>query len=145
MNVHTYADELKPGDQQITRGRTVTEADIVNFAGLTADYYSLHTDSEYAKTTMFGERIAHGMLVLSYAIGQMDLQTGGVLAFYGIENLRFARPVKIGDTIHAEIEIISLESRSEKQSLSTNQVQILNQRGETVIKATFKWLLANRP
>ncbi len=144
MTVYKYFDELKVGDRQVTRGRTITEADLVNFAGLTGDYYSLHTDAEYAKTTLFGERIAHGLLVLSYAVGQMDLPTPIVIAFYGIDQLRFIRPVKLGDTIHAELEVSALDSRDDHHGLSTVRVEIKNQRGEVVIAAIFKWLLAKR-
>ena len=145
MTVHKYFDELRVGDTQLTRGRTITETDLVNFAGITGDYFPLHTDVEYAKNTMFGERIAHGMLVLSYIIGLLELQPGAIQAFYGIEELRFVRPVKIADTIHAEIEVLALENRGEQHCLSTNQLQIKNQRDELVIRATLKWLLAKKP
>jgi 3-hydroxybutyryl-CoA dehydratase len=145
MTIHRYFDELKVGDTQLTRGRTITEADLVNFAGVTGDYFPLHTDAEYAKNSMFGERIAHGMLVLSDTIGLLDLQPGAIQAFYGIEELRFVKPVKIGDTIHAELEVLALESRGERRGLATNQLQVKNQRDELVISATLKWLLSKKP
>ncbi|MED5078355.1 MaoC/PaaZ C-terminal domain-containing protein [Geobacillus stearothermophilus] len=90
------------GERHRSRGRTITEADIVRFAGVSGDFYPLHMDQEYAKRTPFGERIAHGMLTLSAATGLWMMELGVVLAFYGIDSLRFVRPVKIGDTIYVE-------------------------------------------
>ncbi len=141
-SIHTYLERLQPGDRQITRGRTITETDLVNFSALTGDYFPLHTDAEYAGSTRFGQRIAHGMLVLSYTIGMLHLEPDAVLAFYGVEDLRFLLPTHIGDTIHAETEVMSLEVRSPEQGLSINRLTILNQRNEVILTATLKWLLA---
>ena len=76
-----YFDDLEVGDSFTTKGRTITEADLVNFAALTWDTYPLHVDAEWASKTMFGERIAHGMLVLSYAAGLVPMQPGPIVAF----------------------------------------------------------------
>ncbi|HEX2910027.1 MAG TPA: MaoC/PaaZ C-terminal domain-containing protein [Chloroflexia bacterium] len=143
--VFRYFDELELGDRMVTRARTITESDLVNFAALTWDSYALHTDTVYASETMFGERIAHGMLVLSYTIGLFNLQPGPLQAFYGIDNLRFTHPVKIGDTIHAELEIRELQGRDDRCGVSTNSLQVLNQKGEMVIAGRLKMLLARRP
>jgi 3-hydroxybutyryl-CoA dehydratase len=145
MAIRRHYDELLVGDQQITRGRTITEADLVKFAETTGDFFALHVDAEYAKTTIFGERLAHGLMVFSYMVGQMNLQPGAVVAFYSIENLSFLKPVKIGDTIHGEIEITALEPRGKEYVLSHNQFEIKNQRDEVVVKGLFKWLLPKKP
>ncbi|OQP05494.1 dehydratase [Geobacillus sp. 46C-IIa] len=130
------------GDRYRSRGRTITEADIVQFAGVSGDFYPLHTDREYAGQTRFGERIAHGMLTMSVATGLWVMEPGCVLAFYGIDALRFVRPVKIGDTIYVESEVRQLTERGETAGLVTVHQQVVNQRGETVIDAVVHVLVA---
>ncbi|ABO67371.1 MULTISPECIES: MaoC/PaaZ C-terminal domain-containing protein [Geobacillus] len=130
------------GERHRSRGRTITEADIVQFAGVSGDFYPLHIDREYAKQTQFGERIAHGMLTLSAATGLWVMEPGCVLAFYGIDALRFVRPVKIGDTIYVESEVKQLTERSDTAGLVTVHQQILNQHGETVVDALVHMLVA---
>src|ERR1700709_2464655 len=98
-----YFEDLEKGEIHASRGRTITEGDIVNFAGLSGDFTQLHTDEEFAKTTPFGRRIAHGALIFSISTGlvtQMNLLNDTLIAFYGVEKLRFVKPVFIGDTIH---------------------------------------------
>ena len=107
------------GDSFTTKGSTITEADIVNFAALTWDTYPLHVDAEWASKTMFGERIAHGMLVLSYAAGLVPMQPGPIVAFYGMEKVRFFAPTKIGDTIRVHVELKEKEERDENLGLAT--------------------------
>jgi acyl dehydratase len=96
----SFAD-FAPGTAVETRARTVTEADIANFAGLTWDFYPLHTDEEFAKGTRFGTRIAHGPLVYSMSIGIMPIDFFGdaIVAFLGVDELRHLAPVLAGDTI----------------------------------------------
>ncbi len=139
--IFTYFDAIKLGDRQTTRGRTITEADLVNFAGLTGDYYALHIDAEYAKNTRFGERIAHGMLVLSYSLGLVDLRSPAIIAFYGMDQLRFVLPVKIGDTIRAELEVIELTERSETEGLMVARLEVRNQLQQIVTTGSLKMLL----
>lgn len=130
------------GERHRSRGRTITEADIVRFAGVSGDFYPLHMDQEYAKRTPFGERIAHGMLTLSAATGLWVMEPGCVLAFYGIDALRFVRPVKIGDTIYVESEVKQLTKRGEAAGLVTVHQRIVNQNGETVVDAVVHVLVA---
>lgn len=102
-----YFEEFEAGQTVLTTGRTVTEGDIVRFAGLSGDFNQIHTDAAYAANTIFGERIAHGLLVLSIASGlavQTGIIEGTVLAFRELE-WKFSRPVMIGDTVHVEIEV----------------------------------------
>ena len=101
-------EDFEVGETTVSPARTVTETDIVNFCGLTGDWHPLHTDVEYAAAGPFGERIAHGMLVLSigsalaFRLGQYAVLPKSFIAFYGMEEVRFTWPVKIGDTIRCE-------------------------------------------
>lgn len=128
------------GEKWTSRGRTITEADIVNFAGVSGDFFPLHTDVEYAKETMFKERIAHGMLVLSIGTGLLQLCPDVVVAFYGIDHLRFVKPTYIGDTIHLVVKVIDLQEKGDK-GVITFQQDVKKQTGETVISAHYKFLI----
>ena len=128
-----YFEDYKIGNKISTRGRTVTEADIVNFAGFTGDWYPLHTDVEYAKKSPFGERIAHGYLILSIQSGLFPLYDMAIVAFYGIESVRFINPAKIGDTLHLEIEVVDKKDKTEKAGIVTFQTIVKNQKEEDVV------------
>ena len=92
------------GERLLTARRTVTEADIVNFACLSGDYFYAHTDKIAAAESFFGERVAHGYFIVSAAAGLfVDAAQGPVIANYGMDNLRFVEPVKIGDSIQVEL------------------------------------------
>lgn len=142
-----YFEDFNVGDTIETMGRTITEADVVNFAGLSGDFYRLHTDEEYAKTTMFGTRIAHGLLVLSVATGlamRLGFMEGTVEAFMGLE-WQFRRPVFIGDTVRVQAEVA--EKKPMKRlggGLVTLRVKVLNQKGETVQRGTWTVLVRSR-
>jgi len=130
-----------------SRTRTVTEADIVNFAGLTGDFVELHMSETYAAEGPFGKRIAHGVLVFAMAAGlsvQVSRIQDTVIAFYGIDKLRFTRPVFIGDTIHVVKRVTAKEPRGEGRGLVTFETSVLNQRGELVIIYSDKVLLKTR-
>ncbi|MBS7636826.1 MaoC family dehydratase N-terminal domain-containing protein [Candidatus Bathyarchaeota archaeon] len=126
------------GERVISPGRTITEADIVMFAGISGDWTELHTNAEYMKNSHFGQRIAHGMLTLSVASGlalraSQRLQSE-VLAFLGMDNVRFTAPVFIGDTIRVESEVI--EARPSKSRPGAGILKfrnfVKNQRDEVV-------------
>jgi 3-hydroxybutyryl-CoA dehydratase len=139
-----YYDELEVGDRRIFRGITVTESHIVGFAGLTGDHYVLHTDAEYASTTPFGQRIAHGLLILSLGAGLIPLEPGRVVALLGLEDVRFTAPTFIGDTVHPEMEIVS-KTDKEPGGLVIVDETIRNQRDQTVCTARLRVLLAASP
>lgn len=143
-----YFEEFAEGQQLVTAGRTVTEGDIVRFAGLTGDFNQIHTDAAYAAETMFGQRIAHGLLVLSIATGlavQTGIIEGTVLAFRELE-WKFSRPVMIGDTVHAEIEIVELKALTRLGGGSVRmKVSVLNQRGEVVHRGHWDMLVQSKP
>ncbi len=143
-----YFEEFTVGDEVISPGRTVTEADIVAFAAFSGDYNQLHTDAEYAKDTIFGERIAHGLLGLSIASGlaaRLGFIEGTAEAFRGL-NWKFRGPIKIVDTIHIEAQVAR---KKEMQRLGGGivvfDVAVINQRGETVQKGQWTVLVKSKP
>jgi 3-hydroxybutyryl-CoA dehydratase len=142
--IHGYFEDNTVGRRSVTRGRTVTEADVVGFAGLSGDWHPLHTDVDYATRGPFGERIAHGMLVLSIATGLAPLDPQTILAFYGIDRLRFVRPTMLGDTIHAETEIVEATPKDDSSGIIASEVRILNGANELIVIAVFRMLVRRR-
>ena len=144
-----YWEEWEPGAEFVSPARTVTEADIVAFAGLSGDYNPLHINEEYCKTTMFGTRIAHGPLVYAIAAGllfQLHLYDDTLIAFLGFEDLRFTKPVKAGDTIHARIKVLERRETSRAdRGVLRRQLQVLNQRDELVQEGIQNFLIKRRP
>ncbi len=144
-----YFEDCDMGEVMVSPGRTVTEGDIYNYAGITGDWNPLHTDAEFSKEGMFGERIAHGPLVFSLAIG-LCVQTQNALpkyfiAAYGVDKLRFTAPTKIGDTLHAEMKTVELDAKDDKLGVVTTKVSVINQRNETVCSYLAKAAIARRP
>lgn len=129
--------------------RTITEADIVLFAGLSGDYNPLHTDEEYCKKTQFGGRIAHGPLVYAIAAGllfQLHLYDDTIIAFLGFENLKFTKPVRPGDTIRARVKVLEKRETSRPdRGMMKRELQVLNQRDEVVQEAIQIFLLKRKP
>jgi 3-hydroxybutyryl-CoA dehydratase len=105
-------EALSEGLAFVSRGRTITETDVVQFAALTGDFHPLHTDAVFAAQGPFGARVAHGMLVISYAIGLVPLDPGRVLALRRITDVVFKRPVHLGTTLHVEGTVSSLKAVS---------------------------------
>lgn len=146
--VGLYFEDFEQGMTMRTRGRTITEADIVNFAGLTGDYNPLHTNAPYAETTQFGQRIAHGMLSISYAVGQayqLGFLEQTILAFREL-TMKFSNPVYIGDTIHVEIEVEQLRAmRRLGGGIVALDVKIVNQADKIIQRGTWSMLMASKP
>ena len=143
-----YYEDFTTGVEHVTRGRTITESDIVTFAGLSGDFVELHTNEEYARQSAYGKRIAHGLLTLSISSGlmtQMNLVTDTVMAFYGIDKLRFVKAVFIGDTIHVRKSVVDTMAKSSESGVVTFQTTVLNQHGETVLVYRDKLVLKKRP
>jgi 3-hydroxybutyryl-CoA dehydratase len=143
-----YFEEFTVGDSLITAGRTITEADIVNFAALSGDWTTIHTDAEYAKGIMFGERIAHGALVLSVATGlavRSGVIEGTVIAFREL-TWKYSGVVKIGDTVRVRLQIAEKKAmpRLGGGSVLMN-VEVVNQRDETVQRGTWTMLVKSKP
>jgi acyl dehydratase len=144
-----YWEEWEIGAEFESPARTVTEADIVAFAGLSGDYNPLHTDEEYCRQTQFGGRIAHGPLVYSIAAGllfQLHLYDETLIAFLGFDNLKFTKPVKPGDTIHARVKVLEKRETSNPQrGIMKRQLHVLNQRSELVQEGLQSFLLKRKP
>jgi acyl dehydratase len=138
-------DEFQQGDQFVSPSRTVCEADVVNFAGLSGDYNPLHIDSEFAMSTPFGERIAHGMLVASMATGMANwtgIFEGTTIALME-QVLQYKGAVKFGDTVHLQLTVADKHETSKKdRGVVTFDTQIVNQEGNNVIEG--QWTLMMR-
>jgi acyl dehydratase len=144
-----YFEDFQPDVEIITPGRTITETDIVNFAGLSGDYNQMHVDAEYGAATPFGQRVAHGLLVMSVISGlavNTGFMEGTVLAFREVENWKFAKPVFIGDTVHGVLRVMEtkLIPRLGGGSVSI-EVRVLNQSDEVVMRGVWVVLVASRP
>lgn len=140
-----YFEEHEIGQRWTTWARTVTEADVVNFAGLSGDFYPIHVDQQYAEQSLFGRRIAHGVLVLSFATGMVPAVPGRVVAFYGIDRLRFLKPTFIGDTVHVEMEVVDLRDKGDAGGIVDYAMRIVNQHGDPVILCNYLLLMHKRP
>ena len=142
-----FFEECEIGEVVITAGRTITEGDIVSFASLSGDFTQIHTDAQYAATGMFGQRVAHGLLVLSIAVGlsvQTGLIEGTVLAFRELD-WKFSRPIFIGDTIHVKIEIKDKKYFARLGGGNvTMKISVLNQNDEVVHRGTWKMLVKSQ-
>lgn len=144
-----YWEEWEIGSEVETSARTVTEADIVIYAGLSGDYNPLHTDEEYCRKTQFGGRIAHGPLVYGIAAGllfQLHLYDDTMIALLGFEDLRFTKPVKPGDTIRARVKVLEKRETSRPdRGVLKRQLHVLNQRDEVVQESIQNILLKRKP
>lgn len=142
-----YFEEFNEGMILETRGRTITETDVVNFAGISGDFNPMHTNEEFAKTTQFGKRVSHGMAVLSMATGlayQMGFLEGTVLAFTGLE-WKFRAPVFIGDTVRVRITVTKKrEMKRAGGGFVTCDIQVLNQDDAVTQKGEWTFLMASR-
>lgn len=138
-----YFDELQVGESLLTHRRTVTEADVVNFAALSGDHFYAHVDEIGAKESIFQQRVAHGYLVLAAAAGLfVDPGVGPVLANYGLENLRFTKPVLLGDTIQVRLTVKEKTPKHDKQEgVVAWDVEVMNQNSELVATYTILTLV----
>ncbi|HEX9479757.1 MAG TPA: MaoC/PaaZ C-terminal domain-containing protein [Methylomirabilota bacterium] len=142
-----YFEDIQLGEQYTSPGRTVTEADIVIFAGLSGDYNVLHTDAEHMKASLFGERIAHGLLGLSIQQGLLDrVVPGQAVGPLAAVKWKFKGPIKIGDTIHVEARVAAKkEGERTDAGVITVERRVLNQRGEVVQEGETDHVVGRRP
>jgi len=142
-----FFEDIGIGDEYLSPGRTVTEADIVAFAGLSGDYNVLHTDAEFMRTSIFGERIAHGLLglAISSGLGSRAMpRPFATLAFLGLR-WRFKGPIKIGDTIKVRLKVTDKRETSKPdRGIVTIQRTVVNQRGETVQEGDTEIMVERR-
>lgn len=144
-----YFEEFEVGQKILTAGRTVTEADIVAFAGLSGDFNQMHTDAVYSAQTPFGQRVAHGLLVTSIVSGlavQTGVMEGTVMAFREINSWKFIKPVFIGDTVHAILNVIETkELRRIGGGSVTIDIDVKNQHDDTVMRGVWIVLISAKP
>ncbi|MFH1116002.1 MAG: MaoC/PaaZ C-terminal domain-containing protein [Pseudomonadota bacterium] len=137
MEHSKYGNDFNVGDVYRTGSITITEAHLVNWAGLTMDFYPLHMDKEYAAKTPFGERLAHGPLIFAMAVGLVSMAGFGgdaAVAWLGADNMRMTAPVKIGDTITVEVEVADKKpAKTPERGIQTWRYTVRNQRGESVM------------
>lgn len=129
-----FYEEFEEGETRVTMGRTITETDIVNHAGQTGDFFPHHMDAEWCKTQPFEQRIAHGTLIFSVAVGLTADAINEVAMTYGYERLRFTKPVFIGDTIRVKVSIKEMKDHKKPEfGLVTEKVETFNQNDELVM------------
>ncbi|HMV82542.1 MAG TPA: MaoC/PaaZ C-terminal domain-containing protein [Blastocatellia bacterium] len=142
-----YFDDYQADEITTSKTRTITEADIVNFAGLSGDFHELHMSEEFAKRGPFGRRIAHGALIFSISTG-LTIQMGdaeNIIAFYGVDKLRFTHPTFIGDTIRVTKKVIALEPKGDERGVVAFETTVLNQTDQPVVVYQDRVLLKRRP
>lgn len=144
-----YFEEFPLGMKIITEGRTITDSDIVNFAGVSGDFNPLHTDEQYASQTPFGKRVAHGALVFAIATGlsyRMRFMEKTGIAFRSIDDWKFSAPVYVGDTIHCLLEVTALkEAKRLGGGLVTLAIKVINQADAVVQRGNLTVIIAMQP
>jgi 3-hydroxybutyryl-CoA dehydratase len=138
-------DSLVVGQKFATRGRTVTEADVVGFSALTGDWHPQHADAVWAAAGPFGERIAHGMLVLSFAAGLVPFDPDRVVALRKVADATFKRPVRFGDTIRVEGRVDAVSPIGDEAGLVTLGWSVRNQDGQLAVRAKVEVLWRRDP
>ena len=142
-----YWEEYEIGYTRTSTGRTITESDIVIHAGQTGDFYPHHMDAEFAKSTPFGQRVAHGTLVLSVGVGMLANEINDAAFSYGYDRVRFIAPVFIGDTIVSKAEIVAKREHAkspEKYGIVDEQVTVTKQSGEVVIAFVHVYMVERK-
>ena len=142
-----YWEEYEIGFTRTSTGRTITESDIVIHAGQTGDFYPHHMDAEFAKNTPFGQRVAHGTLVLSVGVGMLANEINDAAFSYGYDRVRFIAPVFIGDTIISKAEIVAKREHAkspEKYGIVDEQVTVTKQSGEVVIAFVHVYMVERK-
>ena len=144
--IYDYFDEIKIGDKMVSRGRTITQTDVVLFCMFTANWEPFHCDVEYVKKTRFKQILVQSSLLYAIGPGLLPLPPEGpIIAFYGLDRMRCPNPVFEGDTIHVEREIIDKQERGPDSGVVSLQMTFKNQKDETVQVNIMKLLVAKRP
>jgi acyl dehydratase len=148
QTIDRYFEDYLAGEIRRSVGRTITEADIVLHAGQTGDFFPHHMDAAWTATQSFGQRIAHGTLILSVAVGMTAGDINPQAMSYGYDSIRFIKPVFIQDTITVTAEIVSMRDhprRADTHGYVNELVTVTNNRDETVLVLTHIYLVNKRP
>jgi 3-hydroxybutyryl-CoA dehydratase len=141
--LENYFSELSLGQFELTPRRTVTETDVVQWSMFTGDWFPMHSDAIFAAESMFGQRIAAGLMILAMSGGLVvPATTRSIIANYGNERVRYPSPTFIGDTIQVRVTITKLEPRDGDSGIMDMEWDVMNQNGTVVCNAIFKVLLA---
>lgn len=144
-----YFEEFEVGMTITSPGRTITESDIVSFAGLSGDYTQIHTDVEFSKSSPLGRRVAHGLLGLAVASGlaaRTGVLEGTALAFREINDWKFIKPIFIGDTVHVLMTVTEVKGLPRLGGGAVSiELRVINQNEETLMKGVWKVLMASQP
>ena len=143
-----FFDEVETGEEYTTPGVTVTEYHVMQFAGLSMDFFELHTNEEFARQTIFGRRVAHGLLGLAMADGLKNRSELHVRAIASLGwTWEFAGPIFLGDTIHVRMRVAEKRASRTKpdRGLVTLRLEVVNQRGEVVQKGENRLMVERRP
>ena len=146
MIIPRFFDDIPIGEQRISFGRTITESDIVTHAGQTGDFYPHHMDAEWCKTQPFGQRIAHGTLIFSVAVGMTAGAINPHAMSYGYDRLRFVKPVFIGDTITVTATISEKRPHAKRTDVGVlvEQLSVRNQHAEVVLACEHLYLVTKQ-
>jgi acyl dehydratase len=147
QTIDRWYEDFEVGETRRSTGRTITEADIVLHAGQTGDFFPHHMDAEWAATQPIGQRIAHGTLILSIAVGMTAGDINPQAMSYGYDRIRFIKPVFIGDTITVTAEITEKSDHAKQPDrfgYVHEVVTVTNQRGETPLVLTHLYLVNKR-
>jgi acyl dehydratase len=147
-----YFEDCRVGDHLRTGGRTITETDVVMFAALSGDWNPVHTDAQFASRSAFGERIAHGLLTLVAGVNLLfrhggfgnGLLPSALIALTGVDRVRFVAPVRIGDTVRLDCELVEMRRVFEQQGTLTLRFRVLNQRDEETVTGRLTMLVECR-
>lgn len=147
MTGEMFFEDFVAGTQRETVGRTITETDVVMHAGQTGDFYPHHMDAEWCRTQPFGQRMAHGTLIFSVAVGMTASAINPRAMSYGYDRLRFVRPVFLNDTIHVRVSIKQMREDAKRPAhgIVVEALEVVNQRDETVLVAEHLLLVERRP
>lgn len=142
-----YFEDYELDSERLTTGRTITETDIVVHAGHTGDFFPHHMDAEFAATTEFGQRVAHGTMIFSVGVGLTANLVNPVAFSYGYDRLRFVRPVFIGDTVRTRVTIASKADDPKRPNYGRviERCEVINQRQEVVLAADHILIVERRP
>jgi acyl dehydratase len=143
-----FFEDLHVGQVLVSPARTITETDVVNFAGISGDFNPIHTDVEFARSSVYGQRVVYGLLGLAVLTGLTDRArffSGSAIALLGIDNWRFVAPIFIGDTIHYEMEVTGMKpSQKPDRGVVNRHFKLLNQRDEVVQEGDLDMMVRTR-
>lgn len=143
-----YYEDFSIDQTFTTLGRTITEADLIQFAGMTGDNSALHTDEEFSKRSIYGQRLVHGMLAISIALGLISrtlVFEGTGIAFLGMDRVLFHKPIFVGDTVTAKFTIEAMrETKKADRGVVVRHIELFNQHKESVLDFSITGLVLRR-